>query len=246
MTQDIPPQADPSTVRHYSADGTLTVTRDDETDEHVIKSKGRERGDKWTRRVPATRTTVEVGEKIWSIPDNWTRCYRLKTEYNQDKGIYRIAESGDAVLLSLGDKNNRIVDAFHLVKQVGSVTWSARVDVDQDALSDAVSYVDDYSEEFDAAVRDVLQFIRDNPRRAVKDAEEWAEMTASECVVDHGRIPNSEFDPFYETFRSKNEIVSHPDHQPSSKVMADVHELLSDFGVVPPSPLVSVTVREDC
>jgi len=67
MTREHSPQHDDSTVRHYRADGTLTVTRDDETNEHVIESRSRDLGDKWTRRVPATRTTVEPGKHLWSI-----------------------------------------------------------------------------------------------------------------------------------------------------------------------------------
>jgi len=85
MNRKTPPRFDDSTVRHYKADGILTVTRDDETDEHIIKSRGRDPCDQWTRRVPATRTDVDEGEKLWSIPDNWTHSYTLKPEHGHKR-----------------------------------------------------------------------------------------------------------------------------------------------------------------
>ena len=243
MVRNVQPRDDDSTVRHYRADGTLTVTRDSETNEHVVKSRGNDRGDTWTRRVPATRTTVAPGEHLWSIPDNWMHRYTLKAGSGADKGIYDIPETGDSVLVSLCHQNNRITDAFHVVKRVGSTTWTARAEVDQDALSDALTHVNKYSDEFPNAVRDVLKYLRDNPRDAVADAEEFAEMCAPECAEDMNGIPASEFDPFHLAFRSKEGVVSHPEYEHESEVMAATRDLLSKYGVVPPSPLVSVTVR---
>lgn len=243
MTRKTDSRDDESPVRHYKADGTLTVTRDDETNEHVMKYRGRDRGDKWTRRVPATRTMVEAGEELWSIPDNWTQDYHLKAEYGPNKGIYQIPETGEFVLVSLCHKNNRLIDAYHTVDKIGDVTWSARADVDQDALDDALVHFDDYSDEFVDEVRGVLEYLRENPQDAVKSAEEDAEMYAPECVEDWNGIPASEFDAFRVTFRSEGGVVTHPEYGAGSEVMAQVRELLSDFDVVPPSPLVSVTVQ---
>jgi len=243
MTRDIPPQADRSTVRYYNADGTLTVMRDHETDEHVIKSISRDPGDRWTRRVPATRTTVGVGEKLWSIPDNWTRCYRLAAEYGPDQGIYRIPESGDAVLLTLTHKNDRLVDAYHTVEEIGSVSWSAEASVDQDGLSDALAYVSDHADEFDDAVSDVLQYVQDNPQEVVKEAEEFAARHAPERAEEYNGILAPQFDQFRVSFRSEDGVVSHPEYRSGSEVMITVRELFGQFDVVPPSPLVSVTVR---
>jgi len=242
MTQSIPPQDDDSTVRHYRADGTLTVTRDEETNEHVIESRGQDQDDKWTRRVPATRTTVKPGEHLWSIPDNWTKIYRLQVGDSRKKEIHRIPESEDDVVLSLA-RNSTIGDAFHIVEKVGNITWTGHVEVDLDALDAALNCFDEYSEQFDDSVRDILEYIRDNPHEAVADAEELAETNAPECVEGSTPIPTSEFDPFEVMFRSSNEIVSHPEHGTESDVMDDVHELLGQFDVVPPSPVVSMTVQ---
>jgi hypothetical protein len=77
------------------------VTRDDETNEHVIKPRGRDPDNKWTRRVPATHTDVEEGDKLWSIPDNWTHSYTLKPDHGSQEEIYHIPETGEDVLVSL-------------------------------------------------------------------------------------------------------------------------------------------------
>jgi len=243
MHRDHSPQHDDSTVRHYRADGTLTVTRDDETNEHVIKSRGHDRGDTWTRRVPEFRTTVEAGEHLWRIPGNWAEYYRLKVRDGPDKGIYHIPESGDSLLLSFSRNNSDIADAYHTVKEVGSITWTARADVDQEALTDALIHVIDDADRYDDAVRHVLQYIRHNPRAAVKDAEEAARSEVSECLEDLKWLPASEFEPFHSTFRSAEGIVNHPDHRSDSNVMSVVNNLLRTFGVVSPAPRLSVTVR---
>jgi hypothetical protein len=244
MTREIPSHHDSSTVRHHRADGTLTVTRDDETNEHIIKSRGDDRGDTWTRRVPEFRTTVEVGEHLWRIPGNWAEYYRLKAMNGPDKGIYHIPESdGDSVLLSFSHNNSDIADAYHTVEAVGHITWTARAEVDQEALTEALIHVIDDADRYDDAVRHVLQYIRNNPRAAVEDAEEAARSEVSECLEDLKWLPASEFDPFPSTFRSAEGIVSHPDHRSDSSVMSVVHNLVRTFGVVPRAPLLSVTVR---
>jgi hypothetical protein len=236
------PRQDKSIVRQYRADGTLTITRDAETDEHVIKSRGSEPGDTWTRRVPATRTTVEAGEQLWSIPDNWTQHYCLKAEHGT-YGIYHIPESGDDIRVSLSSRHGHLTDAYHVVKTVGVITWTASVPITEDALSDVLEYVSNHPDEFVTGVHEVLQYLRDHPQDAVEEAKTLAKRYAPEAVEEWKTIPTGEFDPFYETFLGDNELVHHPNHEPNGEVMAQVHALLSDFDVVPPSPLVSVTVQ---
>jgi len=243
MTQNIPPRFDDSTVRHYSADGTLTVTRDEETNEHVIKSRGRDPCDQWTRRVPATRTDVKEGEELWSIPDNWTHYYTLKSDHGYKEGIYNIPETGEDILVSLTHRNNRIVDAWHSVEAVGVMTWTGHAEVDPDELTDALTFVKEHADKFNDQVVDVLQYLRENPCDAVEDAEEYAARHASEAVEGWDDIPTGKFDPWRVSFRSEGGVVSHPELHYRSEIMVVVRELFDQFDIVPPSPLVSVTVR---
>jgi len=242
MIRKTNPRTDASIVRYHRADGTLIVTRDDETNEHIIKSRGRKSRDTWTRRVPEFRTTVELGEHLWRRPGNWATYYRLRSRDRPDRTIYHIPESGQSLLLSLADEHAPIAEAYHTVEAIGTITHTARVDVDQVALRDALSSVR-RSDEYGNGVREVLCYLRDNPRDAVRDAEKEASSVMVQNVKNCRALPGSEFDPFQVPFLDLNRMVSHPDYEPDSKVMRDVHDLLARNNVVPPSPLVSVTVR---
>lgn len=240
MVRKPPSQSDDSTVRFHRADGTITVTRPDETDEVIIKSRGPESRDTWTRRVPRFRHTVETGEHLWRIPGNWDSYYRLKSVGEPDKVIYHIPESNQFLLLSRCNPHARIADAYHTVDAVGDITWTAHADVDQVAIRDVLSsfYCSQWDDE---EIRTVLQYVRDNPRQAVKSAEERAADLAPEYVENWRGIPESRFDPFQESFISSNQMVQHPDYEPESTVMMHLHDHLGS--VIPPSPLVSVTVE---
>jgi len=242
MTREQPPGHD-GTARYDYADGTLTVKRDTEANKKLIKARGSDRDDDWTRRVPATRTSVEVGDYLWSIPDNWAQCYPIRVGDTSNERIYHITESGEFVLITLPDENSRLADAHHTVEAVGTLTWTAHADVDQDALGDALNHVDEHSNEYDDAVGDVLEYVRDTPKDAVDETEEVVKIHSLERVEDTEDIVKSEVDPFSAPFRSEDGIVTHPEHRRESEVMLQVHDLLGNFVVVPASPLFSVTVR---
>jgi len=90
---------------------------------------------------------------------------------------------------------------------------------------------------------DVLQYLRENPCEAVEGAEDVAASHAPEAVEGWNGIPAGEFDPWRMSFRRDDGLVSHPDHNYQNNIMVNVRELIIRFNIVPPSPLVSVTVR---
>jgi len=146
------PRTLPTTRRQYSStlprrrNAHRHARRRNKRARHRIRS--RDPGDKWTRRVPATRTTVEPGKHLWSILDNWTLRYKLKDEHGSDKGIYEIPETGDSVLVALSPSER----SHHRCVPSRGKSWVYNVDcsreVDQDALSDALTHVNKYSDEF--------------------------------------------------------------------------------------------------
>jgi hypothetical protein len=109
--------------------------------------------------------------------------------------------------------------------------------------ADALDYLANHSDECDDAVREVLQYVDENPRDAVENAEEIAKRHAPEAVEGWNGLPATEFDPFHVTFRSEGGVVEHPEYGSESEVMECVRDILGRFQVVPPSPLVSVTVQ---
>ena len=242
MTRELPPGRD-GIARYDYADGTLTVKRETEANKKLIEARGSDRDGDWTRRVPATRTSVEVGDHLWSIPDNWRQCYHRTIGDTTNDRIYHITESGEFVLTTLPDEDSYLVEAHHTVETIGSITWTARADIDQDALGDALDHVEEHSEEFDDAVRDVLEYARDNPIDATDETEEVVKIHKLEHLENTRQIVESAFGSFNGPFRSEDGIVTHPEHERESEVIVQVHDLLNDFAVVPESPHIFVTVR---
>jgi len=136
-------------VRSYSADGHLYAYRDG--DEHVVVSRGDEPRTRWTDRVPAERTDVDVGEHLWTIPENW----ELIARENRDAiayGIFEVGGTDKLVKMSI-PTNNWLVDAWYGVKRVGT-TLTADADgtlgtadgvraLADDLESDEIDHLDD-------------------------------------------------------------------------------------------------------
>lgn len=118
-------------VRDYSADGSLYAYRDG--DDHVVVSKGWDRGDRWTKRVPAERTTVDVGDHLWTIPENWTRRLSISGAGVRKYAIYHIPETDCDVRVSVPNKVH-LCDAWYGVKDVGTVVVEWDDELDRDAL----------------------------------------------------------------------------------------------------------------
>jgi hypothetical protein len=97
-------------------DGRLAAYRDG--DEHVIVSKGDEPQTRWTKRVPAERTDVEVGDRLWTIPDNW-ECIARESRDAIAYGIFEIDDTGEIIKLSI-PTNNHLVDKWYGVRRVGT------------------------------------------------------------------------------------------------------------------------------
>ena len=145
-------------VRHYQADGDLYAYRVD--DEHVVVSRGRDRRDRWTIRVPSDRESVVVGERLWTIPDNW-RLLATVGEVGVDGLYYRyygIPESEVDVKVAYGTRDH-VCDCWYSVTAVGEVELGITSEVDTEALAGPVH---DYPDLTDDA-RTALERIANQP-----------------------------------------------------------------------------------
>lgn len=133
-------------VREYSADGSLYAYR--EGDEHVVVSRGRDYGDKWTKRVPATREGVVTGEKLWTLPDNWEHTVTVAGEMI-NYAYYRIPESGVDVKVSV-PKNDHIVDCWYGVKAIGTFEIGYADENDDAFDHDALTNIAEWEERYDS------------------------------------------------------------------------------------------------
>jgi hypothetical protein len=125
-------------IRSYSADGHLYAYREGDT--HVVVSNGREPATRWTKRFHAERTDadIDVGETLWTVPDNWVREIEIERVNGGAHVIYTVPETGAVVRVST-PKNNHLVDAWYGVKAVGeTIEFELRDEPDADALDAAI------------------------------------------------------------------------------------------------------------
>jgi len=159
-------------------DGTLVAYRDD--DEHVVISRGNEPRTRWTKRVPAERTDVEVGDRLWTVPENWTIVAREDRDAVA-YGIYEIDETGELIKLSI-PTNNHLVDKWYGVKRVGS-DLTADAEGSLGTADDVRALADDLEDdEYDHA---------DDPEALRRIADYWEAVEtdlqmAEEWVTDEG------------------------------------------------------------
>jgi len=164
-------------VRHYSADGYLYAYR--EGNEHVVVSRGRDRGDNWTKRVPAERRRVVPGQKLWTVPDNWEHRATSKRD-TIAYGLYRIPETGHWVKLS-HSTNDHLVDCWYQVKAVGDLDVSPVGDLG--SRHEVRTLASEFTVEEDAeALRDVA----DNWAAVEEDLRETVEWVATEGLDELG------------------------------------------------------------
>jgi hypothetical protein len=108
-------------IRQYSpATENLWAYRvDDNPDEHIVVIDDGERYHKHVKRVPAERTAVVPGEKLWTIPENWEKVMHI-TRDKIGYGLWRIPETNTWVKASI-PTNDHVCDAWHRVSRVGDL-----------------------------------------------------------------------------------------------------------------------------
>lgn len=142
-------------VRYFSADGALAAYRDG--DEHVIVSNGQEPRDKWTKRVPAERETVEKHERLWTIPSNWNARAVINAGGMAKYRIYSIPETGFDVLV-LTPHKCRLVDAYYSVSKIGEMTVTYADSVNTDPLNNIIDNSKEIEEVPDIEVNKLKKF----------------------------------------------------------------------------------------
>lgn len=173
-------------VRHYSADGHLYAYR--EGNEHVVVSRGNEPGDRWAKRVPATRTAVVEGEKLWTVPDNWEKRISIKGPGAKRYGVYHIPGSDVHVSVQEPHKNH-LVDAWYSVTGVGTLTVTYADEIDWDALEEIVKRVTD-SEDYAREEQEALESLYRQRRGFEREFTDAVNMHAEEALFDreHGVV----------------------------------------------------------
>jgi len=114
-------QQDRDTVRKYSVESSVEAIREGDT--HVITIRGIAPDSEWTKRVPAERTAVLTGERLWTVPDNWARWATIKESEGEEYHVYHIPETDVEVLVGVPDKIEPD-RAWYEVRRVGKLSVS--------------------------------------------------------------------------------------------------------------------------
>lgn len=226
-------------VRDYAADGTLFAYRDG--DEHVVVSEGNDRGDRWTKRVPAERTTVDVGDHLWTIPENWTHRLSIRGAGTSRYALYHIPETDCDVRVSVPNKVH-LCDAWYGVKDVGTAVVEWDDELDRDALrqlradcadsdvvdSDVLSVLDRIDQQwdwFDELYRETANEIAWD---VFWDGPDTNDGWTREAATDHIRI---------------DEELSY-ELDLDQSLASEVDSMLKDAGVIPYYQTYRVSVEE--
>jgi hypothetical protein len=232
-----------NTVRTHRADGRLRAYR--EGDEHVIESKGREPRDQWTKRVPAERTVVDAGDRLWTIPDNWVHKLGIDGVAERTYAIYQIPETGADVLVTVPNKVH-LVDAWYGVRAVGTMTVSYDDECDWDELRRGIDKLHDSEDAPQMAIQ-ALEELDDRRDEFEAMLADLVDEYAHEALMDRlggGTIDGWTTEPWgdhrFQWQPIVRDIVS--DEAPED-VVDEVIEILQWRSVVPNYPTVRVDVE---
>lgn len=228
-------------IRHYEADGELRAERD--SDQHIIVADGDDHDSQWKKRVPAQRTSITEGEKLWTIPDNWELQVKVSWNTLDKEGVYHIPETNVDVLVSM--PTGRLNEAYYCVEKVGKTT----VDFDDEFNLDALtSYLnrDSTIELISGDVFGVMIRIHQQWDRFTHRYEQEVDRYASEAFwshIDEKRIESKSIKPWKTVFPVGHVLLDVVDADRST--IRRVGHRLRESGAIPEKPNVRITVKDD-
>ena len=234
------------TVRSYSADGKLYAYR--EGNRHVVVSRWPELQTQWVRHVEAERTTVEEGEKIWTIPENWNHQLTVcETDLVRCR-VYRIPETNVDLKVAV-PTNDRLVDAWFQVKEVGTLTAKYDDECNWDRLDELIK--DIRAEDWETAVVEALEEIAANAEQIEQELVDEVNLSAVGAVkAGRGVTPSFEgwiVDPWVETWHQYHKSVLETiltEQNFDADTQADAINIVLDANVLPTSPRVRLQIDD--
>lgn len=237
-------------VRYFSADGALAAYRDG--DEHIIVSNGQEPRDKWTKRVPAERETVEKHEKLWTIPSNWNARAAIDAGGMARYRIYSIPETGVDVLVMIPHKCH-LADAYYTVSKIGEMTVTYADSVNPDPLNNIIDDSEELEEVPDIEVNKLKKFKRncDEFERALESVvNEFAEEAIFGDRFVHEPVGFNGWttDPWKDTFEIEyimGDVIDVDVPENRELCSRIIRTLQYDSDVIPSYPKVEIDVEEE-
>lgn len=221
-------------VRHYSVPGTGSLYAYCDGDKHVVVSRGDEPNTQWVKHVPATRESVEQGDTLWTIPDNFKKIVHCSRD-NIAYGIYEIPEMDTHAMISV-PTNDWLVDAWYGVKKIGPIEASP---VGELGSPEAIRELADDERSADTVeLADALETVAHNHAKLETDLEHCCEWVASDGIEQErdDQIPVHVDERWQLSFRTPVfrpqellETVTDIDYQ----VLGDAINALNDADLLP-------------
>lgn len=230
-------------VRDYSADGHLYAYRED--DDHIVVSRGNKPRTRWTKRVPAERDAVLVGENIWTIPENWQHRLNIKGTAEARYRVYHIPETGVDVLVSVPYKN-QLIDAWYNIRRVGTLSVTYDDEFAWDELGATINYLNDSDEVSDDVV-EALETLYHHPLSFERKYGEEVNTYAKDALLDPAHEPVTveqwTTDPWVDRFQVDSLVQDFLDIDDETRDA--VVDKLSESNALPSYPTVRVDVEDD-
>jgi len=130
-------------VRHYStSSGRLYSYRDG--DKFVTTIIIEDSDDSLVKEEPVERTSVEEGEKLWTIPHNWEKKIIINRGSDSNY-VYTIPETGTDLFLST-PIGKSVKKSYYHVESVGTLTFDYAGKCDWERLEEYIKNIDDEEE----------------------------------------------------------------------------------------------------
>lgn len=233
-------------VRSYSADGKLYAYRED--DEHVVVSRGQEPQTKWVKPVPAERTTVEEGDKLWTIPENWNHLLTVQEIDLTRFRVYRIPET-DVDLKVAVPTHDPLVDAWYHVKEAGTLTAEYDDECNWERLDDLIKDV--CAEDRETVVVEALEEVAANTEQIEQELVDEVNLSAVDAVTaDWDVTPSFDgwvVDPWAETWRQSYKAILETlltEQNVDADTQAEAVNIVLDAKVLPASPRVRLQIDD--
>jgi len=228
-----------------AGDGNVSVVRDG-GEYRIIRSNGEQAEGEAIEieRESASRHAVVQGERLWRIPDNWTRYLRVQQDDAPDELLYRIPEP--AVYVVVRTPGDDTGDTRYQVEQVGMIKTAFNEQPNRDALRDLISTVEEHDDEAEDVIT-ALRTIEEQWHTFERDYTSYMNKSGTEAVWGLFKSPIHEvvgswsFDPW----NTEQDITGCiPSRDIDHDVLGHVADRLIHAGVVSSTPTFTVHVED--
>jgi hypothetical protein len=236
---------DEQDIAQCVGDTNVSILRDG--DEYLIidSSENADEDSLEIDREPAIRHAVVQGEQLWKIPDNWTRYLRVQNDDAPDQLLYRIPDPMVNVVVR-APRQGDTEETRYQVEKVGKVGVKLMEKPNGHAFGYLISTAeeeDDESEEVLTVLRSLEDQWHNFKRDYISYMNKYGDKAVWKLFKSEGgtAVKSWTFDP-WDTEQDITRFI--PSREVDDDVLGQVAGQLINAGVVSPSPVFKVHLKE--